>query len=145
MKGVSRRSRHRLLMAVSTSVLLVFSLVQCGDDDDDGCASGVPCVCSGARGCIYECPESGCIPQCDNVDFCSADCGGNCEYTCHNVHQCSVGCGSNCDVSCSGECEVRCADVPESSCVANCQSGAAPTACGNGVYVCDRSCPSGND
>lgn len=157
--------------AVSASVLLLLlTFVQCGDDDDGGCTPGVPCHCSTARGCIYDCPESGCIPECDNVDFCSADCGSDCDYTCNNVNQCSVECGgdcsvtchdvseciaevgsgscvrcdrlSTCDVYCHGDCEVRCANVPESSCVARCASGDEPLDCGNGVLVCNTTCPS---
>ncbi len=159
-----RREQKRSLATLVMMLAFAVSVVKCGDDSND-CQPGLPCPCAGARGCVYDCPEAGCMPQCHDVDFCSVACGAACSYQCHNTRQCGIACGSacnidchdvadcqgdvgsgssvschnlnNCNITCRGSCEVECRSV--SSCSVNCASGSA-TNCGDGRFVCDRAC-----
>ena len=159
--------RRNLPLTTLLAGVLALGLARCGDGDNP-CRPGVPCVCSQSRGCIYDCPDTGCVPSCDNVDFCDASCGASCRFDCHNARECSVACGggcdvschdvtdclasvgagscvrcnnlSNCDVACAGDCEVRCNGVPEQSCKVTCRDGSAASECGGGVFVCGDSC-----
>lgn len=144
-----RYGLRQKLITATLLALLTLPLVQCGDDDD-GCQPGVPCPCGQARGCVFHCPESGCIPTCSNVDFCDVSCGNDCAYTCDRVHDCSIGCGAGCDVHCSevDSCEVfagpnssvscrslgRCRVVCDGPCQVDCE----------GVSSCDVSCSDGS-
>jgi len=143
--------------------------VECSDDGSS-CVPGVPCHCANARGCIYECLESNCNPQCNDVSFCDVHCGALCNTTCNNVHDCSIECGSNCDVECHdvdrcvvrvgpgsqpgasrvscrnlGSCEVACRGACEVDCtsVGSCSvtcADGAPTHCGGERFVCAQPC-----
>ncbi len=148
--------------ALALTFLLALSLVKCGDDEG-GCRPGVPCHCAQGRGCVYDCPQAGCMPECHDVDFCSASCGPSCKYTCHNSADCSVRCGggcnvechdvsncrasvgaqsvvtcrqlSNCDITCNGPCEVDC-QGGVGACNVNCRNGTAREVRGNRI-VCE--------
>lgn len=154
----------RLVWSLLVMVLTALAFTNCSDDSG-GCEPGMPCRCTGARGCIYDCPETGCLPLCSDVDFCSATCGADCGYTCSRVSACDVDCGagcdtacmdvsdcrarvgpestvtcdrlSNCDVTCDGSCRVTCSSV--GACNVNCSTGSS-TDCGGGVHVCGLAC-----
>ena len=153
----------RLFWTLIIAAAAALSLTDCSDDE--GCEPGAPCPCAGARGCIYNCPDAGCRPICNDVDFCAATCGDTCSYQCTRVNACDVECDagcatycadvsdcrayvgpgsevtcerlSNCEVSCRGACRVTCTNV--SACNVECAEGDV-TDCGNGVKVCGQPC-----
>ena len=109
-----------------------------GVNCDTTCASGTTC---GSTQCRLDCqPAATCtFIDCTGADVCFIDChgaGSTCEVACEDAGQCDVSCNDG------AACVLDCGATPSATCrFGRCVGGSGILDCGNGVTVCNRSCP----
>jgi len=123
-----------------------------------GAYSVCPIDCDGTIDCGVKCDDGAhCNGQCDKAGKCDNFCAGEsqCELSCQDSAQCTTTCGgdSRCDLSCQGSTYCRLVCTGGAECTLRCDEGASsetcritecstdPIDCGDGVFVCNTTCP----